>query len=209
MLRGRPRRTYPESMAAPRLFTFGHSTRTAGETVDLLREFGVERVVDVRSIRGSRHNPQFGVERMSSWLADADIEYRWIEDLGGRRRKQPVDPSVNAGWRHPSFHKYADWMLGDDFAAGLDELIELAGPVGGDVSTMTGMTPPRAALMCAEAVPWRCHRSLIATALVARGWHVTHILGPGQTIEHEIGRWGAVPHIDDDRRITYPGGSDE
>jgi uncharacterized protein (DUF488 family) len=177
-------------MSTRRIWTFGHSTREADATVAMLREFGVRCVADVRTIRGSRHNPQFGAEAMTNWLRDADIGYHWITRLGGRRGKQPVDPGVNAGWNHASFHSYADYALSDDFAAGLDELTALAA------------TPT--AIMCAEAVPWRCHRSLIATALAARGWRVTHILGPGHGEDHVIGRWGAVPRIDAAGRITYP-----
>lgn len=172
------------------LWTFGHSTRTEAETVSLLAGFGVRRVVDVRTIRGSRHNPQFGADVMPGWLADAGIDYRWIEALGGRRRKQDVDPAVNAGWTHPSFHRYADYALSPEFAAGLVEL--------------TALTDVPAAIMCAEAVPWRCHRSLIATALTVRGWTVTHIFAPGHGETHVVGKWGAVPEIDDAGRITYP-----
>lgn len=177
-------------MATDRLWTFGHSTRSETETAQMLREFGVRRVVDVRTIRGSRHNPQFGAEVMPEWLRKADIDYRWVERLGGRRRKQPVDPEVNAGWRHQSFHKYADYALSGEFAAGLAELVAL--------------TDIPAAIMCAEAVPWRCHRSLISTALVARGWQVTHIFDAGHSQDHVIGAWGAVPAIDATGRITYP-----
>lgn len=177
-------------MATGRLWTFGHSTRSEAETVALLQGFGVERVADVRTIRGSRHNPQFGAEIMPGWLAEAGIGYSWVSRLGGRRGRQPVDPQVNAGWTHASFHSYADYALSDDFAAGLAQLIDLA-------------TEPTA-MMCAEAVPWRCHRSLIATVLVARGWRVTHILGEGHSEDHVIGRWGAVPEIEPSGRITYP-----
>lgn len=177
-------------MATDRLWTFGHSTRSADETVALLREFHIERVVDVRTIRGSRHNPQFGADTMPGWLADADIDYCPIDGLGGRRRKQPVDPAVNAGWTHPSFHKYADYALSDEFVRGLAELVQLAGAP--------------TAIMCAEAVPWRCHRSLIATVLVVRGWRVSHIFGLGHSEDHVIGRWGAIPEVDEAGRITYP-----
>jgi len=156
----------------------------------MLREFGIAQVADVRTIRGSRRNPQFGGELMPLWLADAGIGYISLPRLGGRRGKQPVDPDVNAGWTHPSFRRYADYALGDEFAAGLAELMELAAAP--------------TAIMCAEAVPWRCHRSLIATALVARGWRVTHIFGPGHSEDHVIGRWGATPRIDPSGRITYP-----
>lgn len=178
------------SAAAPHLFTFGHSTRSVTETLALLSSFGIGRVIDVRTIRGSRHNPQFGAAAMTSWLADAHLDYRWLEDLGGRRRRQPVDPAVNAGWTHPSFHRYADYTLTDGFAEGLTELGEL-------------VTVP-AAIMCAEAVPWRCHRSLIATVLSYRGWDVDHIMGEGHLIRHEPGKWGARPELGPDGRVTYP-----
>jgi uncharacterized protein (DUF488 family) len=146
--------------------------------------------VDGRSVLGSRHNPQFGALELDRWLPAAGVDYRWIERLGGRRRRQAVDPAVNAGWTHLSFHRYADYTLGDEFAAGLGELAELA-----DVPV---------AIMCAEAVPWRCHRSLIATVLVVRGWRVVHVLGRGQLIDHEPGRWGAQPQVHTDGRVTYP-----
>ena len=177
-------------MTPGRLWTFGHSTRSESETVAMLRESGIRWVADVRTIRGSRHNPQFGAEVRRGWLAAADLGYRWISRLGGRHGKQPVDPEVNAGWTHASFHSYADYALSDDFAAGLAQLMELA--------------EEPTAIMCAEAVPWRCHRSLIATALVARDWRVTHILGLGHSEDHVIGRWGATPRIDPSGRITYP-----
>lgn len=131
---------------------------------------------------------------MQAWLAEEGIDFRWISRLGGRRGKQPVDPSINAGWTHPSFHRYADYALSDEFAEGLEELIDLA----------AGSRAAPAAIMCAEAVPWRCHRSLIATALVVRGWQVVHLLGSGQVTEHRIGAWGATPVVGDDGRITYP-----
>lgn len=177
-------------MSTGRLWTFGHSTRSARETVEMLRDFGIEQVADVRTIRGSRRNPQFGADAMPGWLADAGIGYSWVSRLGGRRGRQPVAPDVNAGWTHPSFHRYADYALSGEFADGLAQLSELAA-----IPT---------AIMCAEAVPWRCHRSLIATALTARDWRVTHILGTGHSEDHVIGRWGATPEIDAAGRITYP-----
>lgn len=188
--------------ALPRLWTIGHSTRSSDETVGLLREFAIERLVDVRSIRGSRHNPQFGAEAMEAWVPAAGIDYRWITGLGGRRRRQGVDPEINAGWTHQSFHSYADWTMGSEFADGLAELTGAADERRADGE--------RTAIMCAEAVPWRCHRSLIATVLALRGWQIEHILGPGQTIRHEPGRWGPAPVVADDGLVTYPrpGGGD-
>ncbi len=209
-------------MASGRLWTFGHSTRTADETVELLRSGQIGRVVDVRSIPGSRRNPQFGAETMAGWLDEAGIDYRRIERLGGRRRRQPVDPEVNAGWTHDAFHRYADWTLTDEFEQGLAELTDVAGMAGAtgvaDPVGMASVAEPgdralpdpdapgdrRTAIMCAEAVPWRCHRSLIATVLVLRGWQVEHILGPGQVNDHRPGQWGPEPVVRPDGKVVYP-----
>jgi uncharacterized protein (DUF488 family) len=142
------------------LWTFGHSTRTADQTVELLRRNDIVRVVDVRSFPGSRRCPWFGAEAMGGWLAEAGIEYRRIAELGGRRGRQPVDPEVNAGWSNESFHRYADWTLSEDFERGLADLAQC--------------TQRRTAIMCSEAVPWRCHRSLIASVLTARARLARH-----------------------------------
>lgn len=183
-------------MTTGELWTFGHSTRSEAETISLLRAFATERVVDVRTIRGSRHNPQFGKDTLPNWLTAADIGYQWIEKLGGRRRAQDIGPTINAGWRNDSFHHYADYTLTAPFAEGLAELIDVA---------HNSIDPaPRVAIMCAEAVPWRCHRSLIATILVARGWQVQHMMSEGHAITHEIGAWGAKPQVQTDGSVTYP-----
>ncbi len=181
-------------MVTGRLWTFGHSTRTADEAVELLRGTGIRRVIDVRSIPGSRRCPWFGESEMRRWLTDAGIDYRRIERLGGRRRKQQVDPDINGGWRHPSFHTYADWTLGEEFEEGLRELADAA--------------DAPAVVMCAEAVPWRCHRSLIATVLVLRGWRVDHILGPGKLVPHRPGQWGPQPVVRSDGHVVYPRSAD-
>ena len=173
------------------LWTFGHSTRTVDETVDLLRENWIECVVDVRSIPGSRRNPQFGSEVMAGWLGAAGIDYRRIERLGGRRRRRGVDPEINAGWTNDGFHAFADWTLGEEFERGLTELAGL-----------TGAPDVHAAIMCAEAVPWRCHRSLIATVLTLRGWRVEHILGPGEPVLHRPGQWGPEPVVRPDWHVV-------
>lgn len=187
-------------MSAQHLWTFGHSTRSEKETVALLQSAHIGCVVDVRTIRGSRHNPQFGQETMPEWLAAATIDYRWIADLGGRRGKQPIDPDINAGWHHPSFHRYADYTLTECFETGLGELSELVTSASqGDSPRASGVV-----IMCAEAVPWRCHRSLIATVLIARGWQVTHLLGIDQQRPHQLGQWGATPQINADGTVTYP-----
>lgn len=142
------------------LYTIGHSTRTTRQLVDLLRAHGVEQVVDVRTIPKSRHNPQFNRPALSRALHAVKIGYRHMKALGGLRHARP--DSVNLGWRNASFRGYADYMQSEDFAAGLARLEQLA-------------ARRRTAIMCAEAVPWRCHRSLIADALTVARWRVLHI----------------------------------
>jgi len=147
-------------MAARTLYTIGHSTRTARELVELLRAHEVEQVVDVRTIPRSRHNPQFTRLALSRSLHAAKIGYRHLKALGGLRHARP--DSVNLGWRNASFRGYADYMQTGDFAAGLERLEQLA-----------ARRPT--VIMCAEALPWRCHRSLIADALTVARWRVLHI----------------------------------
>lgn len=142
------------------VYTIGHSTRTARELVDLLHAHGVEQVVDVRTIPRSRHNPQFNRPILSRSLHAAKIRYRHMKALGGLRHARR--DSINLGWRNASFRGYADYMQSEDFAAGLARLEQLA-----------AQRPT--AIMCAEAVPWRCHRSLIADALTVARWRVHHI----------------------------------
>ena len=142
------------------LYTIGHSTRTARELVELLRAHGVEQVLDVRTMPKSRHNPQFNRPALSRSLHAVKIGYRHIKALGGLRHPRP--DSINLGWRNASFRGYADYMQTDDFLAGVDRLKELA-------------ARRCTAIMCAEALPWRCHRSLIADALTVAGWRVLHI----------------------------------
>lgn len=142
------------------VYTIGHSTRTTRELVDLLHAHGVEQVVDVRTIPRSRHNPQFNRPTLSRSLHAAKIRYRHMKALGGLRHARR--DSINLGWRNASFRGYADYMQSEDFAAGLARLEQLA-----------AQRPT--AIMCAEAVPWRCHRSLIADALTVARWRVHHI----------------------------------
>jgi len=146
--------------AARTLYTIGHSTRTTRQLVDVLRAHGVEQVVDVRTIPKSRHNPQFNRPALSRALHAVKIGYRHMKVLGGLRHARP--DSVNLGWRNASFRGYADYMQSEGFAAGLARLEQLA-------------ARRSTAIMCAEAVPWRCHRSLIADALTVARWRVLHI----------------------------------
>lgn len=172
-----------------RLCTIGHSTRTLDELVDLLRAAQVAILVDIRTIPRSRHNPQFDREALRSTLPRWNLRYVHLPSLGGLRK--PRQDSPNAGWRNASFRGYADYMLTDDFERGLGELQAL---------TEEGTV----ALMCAEAVPWRCHRSLVADALTVRGAHAKHIIGPGASHPHHLTPFAHV----EGTRISYPGGLD-
>ncbi|HUZ40840.1 MAG TPA: DUF488 domain-containing protein [Acidimicrobiales bacterium] len=173
------------------IWTIGHSTRSTEEFLALLHEHAINSLVDVRSFPGSRRCPQFGRETMSTYLADDAITYQHASDLGGRRnRDYDVDPATNAAWRNASFRNYADYTLGDAYQAGIVQLASVA------------QTLP-VAFMCSEALPWRCHRSLIANTLVARDWAVHHIMSVGKVIEHRLGAWGPEPHVANGR-VTYP-----
>jgi uncharacterized protein (DUF488 family) len=167
------------------VFTIGHSTRQLEEFIDLLQDHGVTLVADVRTVPRSRHNPQFNRETLPEGLAAAGIGYRHLAGLGGLRRTRPDSP--NTGWRNASFRGFADYMQTAEFTAGLDELLGLAqeGPV---------------AILCAEAVPWRCHRSLIADALFARGIGVEHIISAGPTQSHRLTPFARI----EGACVTYP-----
>ena len=169
----------------PVIFTVGHSTRAADDFLALLKAHGVEAIADVRLIPKSRRYPHFNAEEMARWLPDAGIAYIPFKKLGGRRR--PAKDSINTGWRNESFRGYADFMQHQTFADAVDEL--------------AGMAAKRAtATMCAEAVPWRCHRSLISDALLVRGWRVMDITSETKAAPHKLTRFAKV----DGLRITYP-----
>ncbi|MFY4731261.1 DUF488 family protein [Nitrospira sp. BLG_2] len=169
-----------------RIFTVGHSTRTLDELVTLLRAFDVSVLADIRTIPRSRHNPQFNGDALRRALRSRRLRYVHLSELGGLRR--PRKDSTNVGWRNASFRGFADYMLTEGFEVGLARLRAL---------TAEG----RAALMCAEAVPWRCHRSLIADALTARGAHVEHITSAKRSIPHQVTAFAEVKRA----RVTYPG----
>jgi uncharacterized protein (DUF488 family) len=171
------------------VFTIGHSTRTLDELVALLDTFAIAILVDVRTIPRSRHNPQFNTDLLSPVLASKGVRYVHLAALGGLRRRRKDSP--NTAWRNASFQGFADYMLTEDFAAGLEELRKLA-------------AQGRVALMCAEAVPWRCHRSLIADALTARGAKVEHITGKSHTNPHRMTPFARI----EGTSVTYPGDSD-
>jgi len=170
-------------------FTIGHSTRTIVEFVDLLRESRVDFVVDVRSMPRSRTNPQFNGESLPETLAPWQIGYEHIAALGGLRGKaRNLEPSPNAYWRVRGFRNYADYALTVPFAAGLARLQELGGQ-------------HRCAIMCAEAVWWRCHRRIITDYLISKGERVMHILGTAHINEASLTP-GAI--VCEDGRILYP-----
>jgi uncharacterized protein (DUF488 family) len=173
------------SEALPVVLTIGHSTRTLEDFISLLREYNVQRVVDIRTIPRSRHNPQFNREELPNSLKATGIGYVHMSGLGGLRHSVP--DSQNKGWQNLSFRGFADYMQKEEFEKSLQELIELA-------------KTERLALMCAEAVPWRCHRSLIADALSVRGIGVKHILSSTSLRSHKITPWAKI----DGTRITYP-----
>jgi uncharacterized protein (DUF488 family) len=152
------------------IFTVGHSTRTVADLVALLQEAEVSLLVDVRSFPRSRTTPQFNGDTLPGSLAAAGIGYRHLRALGGRRHHpKGAPPSLNGYWRVDAFRSYADYAETEEFRAGLEELQALA-------------RKDRCAIMCAEAVWWRCHRRIIADYLLARGWDVQHIMGPGQVV---------------------------
>ena len=159
------------------LFTIGHSTRPIDEFLALLKENHVSLLVDVRTIPKSRHNPQYWGTTLEVSLSEVGIGYQHISELGGLRK--PQKDSHNTGWRNRSFHGYADYMETKEFEAALKELIGLA-------------KAEIVVIMCAEAVPWRCHRNLIADVLTVRGYKIGHIMGIGKVTEHKITSWATV-----------------
>ena len=167
------------------LLTVGHSNRPLEEFLALLRAHGVERLVDIRTIPRSRHNPQFNRESLPAALAAEGIAYAHRQGLGGLRR--PRADSVNRGWRNAGFRGFADYMATAEFASELAALED-------------EMRETRTAIMCAEAVPWRCHRSLISDALVVGGKAVEHIMSKERRHLHKLTPFARV----EGGRITYP-----
>lgn len=171
--------------SAPVIFTVGHSTRSFEELVEILRAHGVERLVDVRTIPRSRHNPQFNRETLSKALHSRRLNYRHMKALGGLRRASP--DSSNTGWRNASFRGFADYMQSPAFEEALEQLVDLA-------------SQKPTVIMCAEAVPWRCHRSLIADALIARGYEVRDIMSAARAEPHILNPMARVHG----QQVTYP-----
>ena len=171
------------------MLTIGHSTLPIDTFLSILRDNGVRMLADIRTVPKSRHNPQFAQENLGPALAAAGIEYRWLRDLGGLRHTRKN--SINTGWRNASFRGYADYMQTPEFAAALEDLLKT------DEQATT-------ALMCAEAVPWRCHRSLVADALTVSGIPVEDITysasGKSRRQPHKMTPFARV----EDGRLWYP-----
>ncbi len=168
------------------VYTIGHSTHPIEEFIRILKAYGIEEVVDVRTIPGSRHNPQFNEKNLRDELARNGIGYVRMKALGGLRHT--TKGSINTAWKNASFRGYADYMQTPEFAMAIEELAGLG-------------KEKRIAIMCAEAVPWRCHRSLIGDALLARGVSVIDIMSEKSSKPHRLTPWAKV----DGSRVTYPG----
>jgi uncharacterized protein YeaO (DUF488 family) len=167
------------------IFTIGHSNRPIAQFIELLQTHGVQQVIDIRTIPKSRHNPQFNGDSLAGSLREAGIRYVHLKNLGGLRHARK--DSMNLGWRNASFRGFADYMQTPEFAAALDRAIKLA-------------AKRPSALMCAEAVPWRCHRSLVGDALLVRGARVLHITSKAEPKPHSITPFARVRGTS----ITYP-----
>ena len=172
-------------MPKPIIFTIGHSTRSMDEFMELLTAHGVKEIVDVRSIPMSRHNPQFNTDTLGQYLKQRHTHYKHLKKLGGLRHAK--EDSTNLGWRNTSFRGFADYMSTQKFSEGLEALMKIA------ASRTT-------AIMCAEAVPWRCHRSLIADALIKKGWNVRDIMSRTSFTKHKITSFLRIKR----GRLVYP-----
>jgi len=167
------------------IYTIGHSTRTLDQFQNLLRRNRIELLIDVRTVPRSRHVPHFNSDALERALKQTRIEYRHFKSLGGLRK--PDKDSINTGWRNAGFRGFADYMQTEKFQRGVAEVLSWA-------------SKKRLALMCAEAVPWRCHRSLIADVLVVRRWQVWHIISDSSSNSHELTPFAVV----ESDRIIYP-----
>jgi uncharacterized protein (DUF488 family) len=167
------------------IFTIGHSTHPIEEFISILKAFNIETLVDIRTVPRSRHNPQFSQEALAQALEASGIRYRYMKDLGGLRHTKKDSP--NGGWRNASFRGYADYMQTAEFRHAVKELMTLG---------ITSCT----AIMCAEAVPWRCHRSLVGDALLVRGIAVEDIMSEHKSSPHKLTKFAEVKG----EQILYP-----
>ena len=168
-----------------RIFTVGHSTLSLDDFIDPMKRYLISEVADVRTVPRSRHNPQFNADRLKRTLNKKGIGYSHHPGLGGLRK--PVPDSPNRAWKNSSFRGFADYMQTAGFAKSLDELIRSA-------------RKKRLAIMCAEAVPWRCHRSLISDVLMLHGFEIEHIINASKTSRHSVTPWAKII----DEKLLYP-----
>ncbi|WP_315974825.1 DUF488 domain-containing protein [Cytobacillus firmus] len=179
-----------------KVYTIGHYNHSIEQFLKLLGTAEINFVADVRAFPASRRNSHFKKENMAQWLKEAGLHYRHFPGLGGRRRMSgQVGEQLNEGWNNRSFHNYADYTLTDDFQYALEQLKEQAAE-----TTLV--------YMCSEYHPARCHRLLISNWLKANGWDVRHLIpdakGNPKIIPHELGKWGAMPIIEEDGTVVYP-----
>ena len=168
------------------VFTLGFSNRSWEDTVEILTHHRMQRLVDIRTLPGSRRTPQFNLENLEQKLPEAGVEYLHLKSLGGLRK--PIkDSTLNAAWKNDGFRAYADYMQSPEFETALETLVRL-------------LTEKRTVYSCTEAVFWRCHRQLISDALHIRSFRVGHIMGADKVQEHELTSFAKV----DGLRITYP-----
>lgn len=177
------------------LYTIGHSTLDLPAFIHRLHAHGVTHIADVRSMPGSNRYPHFNQENLAPALAAEGVGYSHHPKLGGRRSPKEgdsVDPALVAGWTHKSFRSYAAWTFTDEFEAGLGIL---------NAWVLAGYS---VATLCSEAVPWRCHRSILAAVIASRGGDVRHIMDDTHAEPHVQGAWGPKPQFDEWGRITWP-----
>lgn len=173
------------------IYSLGHSNRSLEDFILLLKDSGIKTLVDVRSYPGSKYVPHFNKEVLEESLRDEGIGYHHLRKLGGRRRPlDDIDQALVSAWKKEAFRNYAVYSLTEDYKKGLEELMLIAG-----ASTT--------AIMCAEALPWRCHRLIISNSLLALGHEVIHITGRGQFTKHELGLYGPEPKMSS-RGLIYP-----
>ena len=167
-------------------YSMGFSNRSWDDFLEILRSFRIERIVDIRTLPGSRRTPQYNKEHLEGSLPGLGVEYIHLKTLGGLRRANPAD-LTNAGWRNASFRGYADYMQGEEFWTALSDLIRLSGE-------------KRTVFACTEAGFWRCHRSLVSDALLVRGYRVEHIFHAKKSEPHRLTPFARIEGL----RITYP-----
>lgn len=173
----------------PLVRTVGHSNRTLDEFLELLRQHGIDAIADIRAFPGSRRLPHFGRDQLAPALEQHGIDYRHVRDLGGRRRADPdAPPEAGDAWRNASFRAYAQYVQTSTYRAALEELL-------------THARASNVAIMCSEAVPWRCHRWLVSDTLVAAGARVLHVIDAGPPRDHLPSPFAQV----DDGAVTWPG----